>query len=464
MKFQMCAAGLSLSIVLVQAAAVAQTVDNTETLPNAKPGECYAKVITPARYTTQQETVVVQEASERIRITPAKYETEEQTVVVKEASQKVTVVPAVYESSSERVEVVPASNEWMAGGGKNQPASPAALDGIIRSGVDLATVPVGTCFREYYTPAEFKNETQQILVKASSEIITVVPAKYETVEERVIVKEASTQVVDVPAVYRTEKQQVLIEPAKSIWKKGRGLVERIDNTTGEIMCLVEIPARYETVNKTVLESPATTKTVEVPAVYKTIKVSRLVSPASERREPVQPKFQTVNKRVRVSDAGFYWLKKGESASGNAKYTGSEVCLTAKPAEYRTLKTEVLKSPATTRIEEVPAQYSTMSISRLITPASEVRVAIPEKTTVVNKRVEVSPSRLEWRAVLCETNMTPNIITDLQRALKREGYNPGPIDGVVGSDTKKALESYQLKNNLDRGGLTYESLKSLKVKP
>ena len=69
------------------------------------------------------------------------------------------------------------------------------------------------------------------MVKPSSERITVVPARYETVEERVVVKEASTQVIDVPATFRTEKQQVLVEPAKKVWKQGRGLIEKIDNVT-----------------------------------------------------------------------------------------------------------------------------------------------------------------------------------------------------------------------------------------
>jgi len=64
--------------------------------------------------------------------------------------------------------------------------------------------------------------------------------------------------------------------------------------------------------------------------------------------------------------------------------------------------------------------------------------------------------------LCETNMTPNIISSLQRALQREGYDPGPIDGVVGSATLVAVQQYQETKELDQGGITYETLKDLKV--
>ncbi len=447
-------------VALGSGVASAQEIDNTQTLPDAKAGECYAKVIVPAKFSTQQETVVLQEASERIEVIPAKYESAEQTIVLKESTQQITTVPAVFEESSERVEVSPASSSWVASGGKAIPASPSALDGVSRSGVNLSSAPIGTCFREYFTPASFKTQTQQVLVKPSSERISVIPAKYETVEERVVVKESATQVVDVPPTYRTEKQQVLVEPAKTVWKQGRGLIEKIDNVTGEILCLVEIPARFQTVNRTVLERPASTKTIEIPAVYKTVKVQRLLQPATEQRVAVSAEFSEVTIRAKAADASFFWLKKGESASDGSKYTGNEICHVGKPAEYRTIKTQNLKTPATTRIIDVPAQFDTIKVSRLLTPATERRIPIPQKTQVITKRVQIEPSRLEWRAVLCETNTTPTIITDLQRALKSEGFDPGDIDGIIGSSTKQAIEEYQLKNNLDRGGITYQTLKAL----
>ena len=59
-------------------------------------------------------------------------------------------------------------------------------------------------------------------------------------------------------------------------------------------------------------------------------------------------------------------------------------------------------------------------------------------------------------------MTRDIVVDLQRALKREGFDPGPLDGVLGIATNRALESYQTRKNLDRGGLTYETLEALDV--
>lgn len=442
---------------------VAQQIDNTETLPDAKPGECYAKVVTPAQFETRTEEVIVQESSERIETVPAVYETLEQSIIVKESSTDLTVVPATFEDQFEKVEVRPPENHWtVTMGNRRQPASPGALDGIIRSGVDLEAVEPGSCFREYFTEPEYRTETRRVLVREGSEVIEVTQAEYETVEERVIVKEASSKVVDVPAVYRTETESVLVEPARSVWKQGRGPVERIDDTTGEIMCLVEIPARYETITKTVLDTPATTKTVNVPAVYETLKVDRLVKPAAESRKTIEPEYANVTTRIKVADAGFFWLPKADKANSDATYSGREVCLTQREGEYTTVKRAAVKTPAKVEVAEVPAKRQTLKVERLVTPASERRIPIPARTKTVSRKVQIEPARLEWRQVLCETNITREIISDLQRALKREGFDPGPIDGLVGQATLNAVEKYQTKQNLDRGGLTYETLKSLKV--
>ena len=53
------------------------------TPPNAKAGECYAKVVVPAKYKTLEERVLVQEASNKISIIPAKYEWIEKKIKIK---------------------------------------------------------------------------------------------------------------------------------------------------------------------------------------------------------------------------------------------------------------------------------------------------------------------------------------------------------------------------------------------
>ena len=101
--------------------------------PNAKPGECYARVKVPEKYETYEEQVVKKQGGEQIEIVPPKFEIVEEQVLVKEAAFELEMVPATYETVEEKV-----------------------------------------------------------LLKPAYEVLEDVPAEYETVEEQVLVKPAQT--------------------------------------------------------------------------------------------------------------------------------------------------------------------------------------------------------------------------------------------------------------------------------
>ncbi len=231
----------------------------------------------------------------------------------------------------------------------------------------------GECYARVFVPPAYDTATEQVLKREASERIEIIPAEYAYGEEKVLVREASTRLEEVPAQYGWEEEKILVKPAHTTWKKGRGLIEKVDDATGEIMCLVEVPATYKTLKKRVLKAPATTRTVEIPAQYKTVKVKKMVRPPQERRI------------------------------------------------------------------EIPAQYDT-----------------------VTKKSLVSEGRMEWRPVICETNMTRDLGTKIQSALLKAGFNPGPIDGVIGPQTHQALRAYQREKGLATGGLTYRTVKSLGI--
>jgi len=280
--------------------------------PQAKAGECYARVFVPPTYRTFTEEVLRTEASEKIEVVPARYGMVDETVMVREESQRVEVVPATFKS----------------------------------------------------------------------------------IEESVLVREAYEKIETVPAVYGTQTERVLVRPAYTTWKKGRGPIERIDEATGEIMCLVEVPAEYRTVSKQVLKSPATTRKIQVPA------------------------------------------------------------------EYRTITKTVIDQPARTRTVTVPAEYSTVQVRKLLEPSQEKRLAIPASYQTVSKTEKIDDGRMEWRPILCETNTTPGVVTRIQSALAGKGFDPGPVDGVLGPQTMAAVDRFQQANNLSSGQLTIETVKAL----
>ncbi len=282
--------------------------------PEAKAGQCYARVMVPPQYETSEERVLVKAAAEKLEVVPASYDTAEERVLIKEASEKLEVVPATY--------------EW--------------------------------------------------------------------VEERVMVKPASTRLERVPAKYEQAEEQVLVRPAETVWKKGRGPIERVDNATGEIMCLVEEPAVYKTVRKRVETSPETTREIAIPA------------------------------------------------------------------EYETVRKRVVKKPATTRKVEIPAEYRSVQVRKIARPASTRKTEIPAEYETVPKRKLVAGGQNAWREILCETNVSPGIVRDIQSALLKLGHEPGPIDGRLGSKTMRAVADFQRAKGLPTGQLTLATVDALGV--
>ena len=181
------------------------------------------------------------------------------------------------------------------------------------------------------TPATYKTEDQKVLIKEETYKCKVVPATYKTVKEKVLVSPEKTKLVSVPAKYKKVKQKILVKKAYSTWKKGRGEIEKTSNGTGEIMCLIKVPAVYKTVTKTVLDTPATTKKVttpavyktinkkvvdvpaksvrtKIPAVYKTVKVEKLVKASTSKVVKTKPVYKTVKETSKTKDSYQQWKR------------------------------------------------------------------------------------------------------------------------------------------------------------
>lgn len=437
--------------------------DMTSALPNAQPGECYARVVIPAQYRTETSTVVVKEASEKLQIIPAKYEWAEERVMVSEAGSELRVIPATFGTETQSYEASPATSRWvMDTAGSDIAANPAMLAMARAGGANLDNARPGQCFDEHVKPATYKTTTERVQVSEASEKINLIPAKYEWVEQRVMVSPASRKLIEVPAVFDTVTERVMVEDAKTMWKKGRGSVEKIDHASGDIMCLVEVPAVYKTLSKRVLKAAPSTTVVEEPARYETIRVRKLVADSTESRVAVPAKYKEITKRVLASESSHMWHDAAENGNSYGKRTGNQICLQATPARMASVTRQVVKTPASVNRVEIPAKYETKRVRRLVTDAREVRTPIAAQTSTVTKRVKISDSRLEWRSILCETNMTGGMIQRVQKALSSAGYAPGPIDGVLGQQTMVAVERFQRARGLATGGLTYDTLDKLGI--
>lgn len=247
------------------------------------------------------------------------------------------------------------------------------------------------------TAAKYKKVSKRVLVKEASTKIVSIPATYKTVTERVIIRPASEKPILIPATYETVEIQIIDKPATTEWKKGHGPIQRIDDTTGEILCLVDVPATYKTVSKRVIKTPTSTQFKTTPAVYKTIEKT------------------------------------------------------------------VVDKPASSRTVEIPAEYKTIEFTELEEAAKITRSDIPEKHVNVTTQEVVTIGRMEWRSILCDVNTTRERIRDIQTALFDAGYDPGPIDGIIGVETMRAVNAYQRSNGLPVDSyLNIKTVKSLGV--
>ncbi len=245
-------------------------------------------------------------------------------------------------------------------------------------------------------PAVLSTVEERVMVRGASERQEIIPATYKEIEERVLKSPAYTRQIPVAAVYETRTERVLVKPERSYWKKGADSLQKLEGETGEIMCYVTDPAVYDTVSRNVLVSAATTREEQIPAVYETVK--------------------------------------------------------------RT----VVDQPAQVKTIQIPAEYKMVQVQKVTSPARVDKKVIPAEYGTVTRQVAAGRSKMEWRRILCATNVTPDVIANVQSQLNSRNFNVGAVDGVYGKSTQQAVASFQAANNLPQGGLTYETLAALGV--
>jgi len=204
----------------------------------------------------------------------------------------------------------------------------------------------------------------------------------------------------------------------------------------------KVPAKYETVTDVVVVKAAYTKTVNVPAEYELITEDELVTPAGKK-----------------------WVKgKADQNCLSADPKDCEVlCLVETPAVYKKVTRKVEKTAAYTKEVEVPAVTKNVERKILIADAYDNRIEIPATYKSVMQRVLVRKGGYAgWKEVLCQQDITESKIAAIQKALIREGYDPGAIDNQMGQMTRDALIQFQRDKGLPVGNLNIETLNALGV--
>jgi len=433
------------------------------TPPDAKPGECYARVVVPAQYEEVEEKVLVKEPSEEITIIPASFAQEEKAVEVVPETTKLTPVPATFKEVKKEIITRKARRVWVSSLGKKaHPVNPMIVKMVAASGVALDEVAPDTCLKEYYTPERYVSVTEDVMVKSEQNETTVIPPQFEEFNKTVVTKPSYSKLTVVPAQYDESEERVMVTPEKTVWKKGSNPAQQVDGATGDIMCLVKIPATYKTVKKSVLVSPATTQSETVPEETVTLKAKKLLADAKTEVRILPAAYVSVKKEVLEQNATFTWVPSSQKQEAPWRATGHQICLKEEPAKTKTITTYVVETPARVERESVPPVEKVVKVQTLVADAKAQKQPVEPVYERVVRKKEVAKGQVEWRRILCKTNMTKEIITKLQKALNERGYDAGEPDGLLGRGTQKALEKFQKENSLATGGITYETLDALGV--
>ncbi len=249
---------------------------------SAKPGECFAKLITSPKAETYTDHVLVTPERTAKRAVPAVIDwvekdvlvrpervvhktvaavthTEVVTEVVREATTREETVPPQYETHIEHVLVQPAHQEWV-----KTRAVPTNAPMLTPDGRPVHSDQRGYLTWPGKTPQNVPetDAARQYLKDGNPPFVWCLkdfPAVYEDRKVRAEVAPATTRRIDIPAVTRQVTKVVVDQP------------EHVEDVT--------IPAVYEKRKVRTEISPAHVETYTIPAVYRDVDKTRLVGKA-----------------------------------------------------------------------------------------------------------------------------------------------------------------------------------------
>lgn len=173
--------------------------------PNAKPGECYAKVFIPEQFATKTETVCVREASERLEVVPARYEWVEERVVVKEASTQLEEMPAEFELKQRSIQTDPGHSGWHV-----EKTTRCAGDNQVWANEMYCLVSHEPTYQTMATHVQVKPVTTREVV---------IPAEYQTVRRQKLVSPPTTKRIPIPAEYASIQKTYKTADSRVEWRR-----------------------------------------------------------------------------------------------------------------------------------------------------------------------------------------------------------------------------------------------------
>jgi hypothetical protein len=249
--------------------------------------------------------------------------------------------------------------------------------------------------------AKLRNEKLPVVVKEAAQSYKLQQPQFVEVTESIKVQEAYTRLRVEPAEYKTEEKDVLVESARVGLRPCSAVGERASKSAST-------------------PQKGAQCSFEIPAKYQRIKLQTLVKPEVVREEVV-------------------------------------------PAVYRNITKMVVAEPA----KLIPVEIPEATVELPVASVEVQPVATPVPVQAVTVKVDVTEyeskfPQLTWARVVCDKDLSPDLIQSLQKGLQREGWMRSTPDGKLGPQTLQAAKEFQSSKGIESDFITYQLLEMLGI--
>ena len=164
----------------------------------------------------------------------------------------------------------------------------------------------GKCYARCWIPDQYEFVESEVLDRAATHKTQVIPATYETVFDTVIISPDRVKVEVVPAVYETITEDIMVAPATTRWERGKGDANCLSNDPKDcqVICLKEVPAQFNKVERKVVKTPAYTRQITIPAEIKIVPRKVMVKPAESIQIEIPATYKKIMDKKMVKKGGY----------------------------------------------------------------------------------------------------------------------------------------------------------------
>jgi hypothetical protein len=259
-------------------------------------------IATPAAPVTDLVPVEVKTPAVEVETTPA--EVKANTLEVETATvptEPATLAPAEVKTTTLKVAATPVKTKTtptMATTASNRVAD-------VSEDIPPNAIP-GKCYARCLVEDKYNyvNENVVDMPKIIKQI--KLPALYKTAYDTVVVSSESSKSYTVPAEYEYVKEEVMVSPITTKWVKGVVDVGCLSANPADcqVMCFVEVPATYKTIEKKVLKNQAYTKEEITPMLYKIVAREVILEAEKFSQVEIPVTYTVVQKKVLLEKGGY----------------------------------------------------------------------------------------------------------------------------------------------------------------